>query len=172
MNDDVLSHITEFMEEEYVVFASVSTSWKLAWGDKPKITRALEVGTTIKQLSVALEYGLGKTSYVVSICSRMGRIDLLELCQKYDFHSDCFFLVSYIAASQGDFELLKWCKMNNYPWDANICAICAFKGNLEMLKWARENGCPWDETSYENAIIGGNIELINWVLGCQLNIIA
>ncbi len=52
-----------------------------------------------------------------------------------------------IAAKNDNFEMLKWLKENECPWNANTCSFAAYVGNFEMLKWLKENDCPWDENS-------------------------
>lgn len=163
--DDVLSHISQFVDEQYIPFASISRSWKHAWGDKPKLSRAIEVGMPVKQLSLALDYGLSKTRYVVSICARMGRIDLLECCKENGFDSYTFFDLASIASSLGDMNLLKWTINNIDSYFNNIYENCALKGNLEMMKWARKKNIPWNlEQVYDFSIIGDNDDLVEWVL--------
>ena len=31
------------------------------------------------------------------------------------------------------------------PWDEDTCANAAYNGDFEVLKWARANQCPWDK---------------------------
>lgn len=50
MNVDVLSHIKEFVSEDYIYFAPVSREWNAAWGENPKLTRAITQFTTLPQV--------------------------------------------------------------------------------------------------------------------------
>jgi len=77
-----------------------------------------------------------------------------------------------LAAGNGQLEVLKWARANNYPWDANTCTELAKNGHLEMLKWARANGCPWDAKTCSEAAQNGHLEVLKWARanGCPWDI--
>ena len=66
------------------------------------------------------------------------------------------------AARGGQFEVLKWARANECPWDFRTCAGAAKRGHLEVLKWARANGCPGDERTCAGAAYGGHLEVLKW----------
>ena len=57
------------------------------------------------------------------------------------------------AALQGSVRLLKWERVNNRTWSANMCAYAALNGHLPALQYLHENGCPWSfKTCYGAAL--------------------
>ena len=46
------------------------------------------------------------------------------------------------AAGEGQLEILKWLRENDFPWDEETCAAAALNGHLEVMQWMRANGCP------------------------------
>jgi hypothetical protein len=75
------------------------------------------------------------------------------------------------AATGGQFEILRWLKQHNTPWDESVCENAAQNGHLEMLQWARANGCPWNIDVCRNAALGGHFKLLKWAIenGCDWN---
>lgn len=55
----------------------------------------------------------------------------------YRFLTSTF--LSYLAAKNGDLDILKYAHKNGYHWNNSICAVAS---NLECLKFLHENGCP------------------------------
>jgi hypothetical protein len=56
-----------------------------------------------------------------------------------------------VRGGGGHFEVLKWARENDCPWDELTCTSAALGGHLEVLKWARENGCPWNAWTCDSA---------------------
>ena len=61
------------------------------------------------------------------------------------------------AARGGQFEVLKWARANDCPWDERTCECAAAGGQLEILKWAEENGCPMDVVACNIAALMGQV---------------
>ena len=75
------------------------------------------------------------------------------------------------AAEGGHLEVLKWLRVNRYPWDKITCTNAAFHGHLKLLQWARKNGCPWDENTCSYSAFHGHLKLLQWARknGCPWN---
>ena len=75
------------------------------------------------------------------------------------------------TAQEGQLEILKWLRANDFPWSERTCEYAAESGHLEVLQWARENGCPWHESTCKYAATGGRLEVLQWARanGCPWN---
>ena len=76
-----------------------------------------------------------------------------------DFNSLCTW-----AAEEGQLEILKWLRANDFPWSVRTCAYAAEGGHLEVLQWARANGCPWNRDTLIEARAGVHPEVLNWAI--------
>ena len=74
------------------------------------------------------------------------------------------------AAAAGSLKMLKWARVNGWPWDAWVCAYAAEYGHLEILQWLHANGCPWSEDTSTWATRSGHFEILKWAHanGCWL----
>jgi hypothetical protein len=70
---------------------------------------------------------------------------------------------SFIAASTGILEILKYAHENRCPWDEQVCASAALMGHLEVVKYAHENGCPWTKWTCINAACNGHLEVLKYL---------
>jgi len=80
----------------------------------------------------------------------------------YDKYNDDTFSLCTIAATEGQLEVLKWLRENDFPWSERTCNVAAQGGHLEVLQWAHANGCPWDEDTCSGAAEGGHLEVLQW----------
>ncbi|SHO33499.1 Pseudo ankyrin repeat-like [Cedratvirus A11] len=62
----------------------------------------------------------------------------------------------------GYWEVFRWAVTNGCPRDENTCSYTAKYGNLEMLQLLRASGCPWTEWVCINAAYSGNLEMLQW----------
>jgi hypothetical protein len=69
------------------------------------------------------------------------------LHQRGDLDEDSDSLCKW-AALQGQLEILKWLRENDFPWDEKTCTRAVRGGHLEVLQWLRANSCPWNENTY------------------------
>ena len=74
--------VEEFVEDkDYLFFASVSKSWRLAWtgSQRPKLTAAISEDRSVRQLSHCFRYGgLRRSALVCDAAAMLGRIDLFK----------------------------------------------------------------------------------------------
>jgi hypothetical protein len=78
----------------------------------------------------------------------------------------------YIAASNGDLELLSWLLVvKRCPVDGRSCSIAAFNGDLQVLQWLRNNGCPWDINTPIIAAKNNHLHILEWCYknNCPMN---
>ena len=75
------------------------------------------------------------------------------------------------AAKEGQLEILKWLRENDFPWDEKTCRLAAGGGHLEILRWAHSNGCPFDKKTRAWAAREGHLEVLQWLRanGCPWN---
>jgi len=69
------------------------------------------------------------------------------LHQRGDLDEDSDSLCKW-AALQGQLEILKWLRENDFPWDEKTCTRAVRGGHLEVLQWLRADSCPWNENTY------------------------
>ncbi|CAM9686416.1 unnamed protein product, partial [Scytosiphon promiscuus] len=56
---DIVACLAEFVDDEdHLFFTGVSSLWKEAWGQRPRITRAIADHTTVSQLACSFASGL------------------------------------------------------------------------------------------------------------------
>jgi hypothetical protein len=72
------------------------------------------------------------------------------------------------AAGEGQLEILKWLRANDFPWGKQTCERAALGGHIEVLQWAHANGCPWNENTCACAAYGGHLGVLQWMCtnGC------
>lgn len=67
------------------------------------------------------------------------------------------------GAYNGHFNVVKWARSHNCPWDEQTFAYAAAYNNIEMVEWLYENGCPWDENTCYSSASFGNLDILKWV---------
>ncbi|CAL6328541.1 unnamed protein product [Bathycoccus prasinos] len=71
----------------------------------------------------------------------------------------------YMAASQGNLEMLKYCVANKCPIDKEACANAAENGHLECLKYLREEvKAPWDSSTAVWAAQNGHLHILEYLV--------
>ena len=93
------------------------------------------------------------------------------LHQRGDLDEDSDSLCKW-AALQGQLEILKWLRENDFPWDEKTCTRAVRGGHLEVLQWLRANSCPWNEYTCAWAAHDGDLEMLQWARanGCPLSV--
>ena len=82
--------------------------------------------------------------------------------QRVDLHDELSDGLCTLAAGEGQLEILKWLRENDFPWNKCTCRYAVNGWHLEVLQWARESGCPWDEKTCAHAALGGHLEVLQW----------
>lgn len=62
------------------------------------------------------------------------------------------------------FEVLKWLKSIDCPWNEYTTHNAAKYGDLGMLKWLKDNECPFGKTIVTSAVEGDNFEMLKWLV--------
>jgi hypothetical protein len=69
---------------------------------------------------------------------------------------------TYVAASNGHIECLKYSHENGCPWDPETTYAAAITGHIECLKYAHKNGCPWHPRTTYSAACNGHLECLQY----------
>ena len=93
---------------------------------------------------------------------QLGDLSALQLIHQRGFLDDVFNSLCTWAAEEGQLEILKWLRANDFPRSVRTCAYAAKGGHLEVLHWARANGCPWSVRTCAYAAWGGHLEVLQW----------
>ncbi|CAN0268981.1 unnamed protein product [Scytosiphon promiscuus] len=168
---DTARYVAEFVEDnQFLFFASVSTVWRRAWPeDRPAATEAVTATTSVPQLSLSFDSGLGLTPDICRTAAKLGRLDLLECAREAGCPWDA--KTCSEAAAGGHLEVLQFARRNGCPWDEWTCAKAAWGEHLSVFQWARANGCPWDEWTFWGAGEDSNSEVLRWARqGCPFKI--
>lgn len=161
-NPDILRIITPYVgDQDYICVATLSRSWREAWGDKPRTSCVIGHGTTPGRLSLAFENYVEKTLKLTRQVVKIGRLDLLKICRS----NGCPWnkQVFSDAARSGNLEIIKYLKENGCPCDEWVCSQAARWGHLEVLKFLIENDFPQDEWTDSEAARGGHIEILKYL---------
>lgn len=68
---DVLSCLVEFVaSKQFLFFAPLSSSWKVAWGQRPKMTSFVKPDSSVSQLRESFECGLSRATLSFAVCWR------------------------------------------------------------------------------------------------------
>ena len=125
--------------------------------------------SSISTLEVVLEHKslwLG-IWYESDFCWRVAKTNKLELLKWVREEKNCDWdeLTIYMAASQGNLEMLKYCVANKCPIDENACARAAQNGHLEVLKYLREEAkAPWDFLTATWAAKNGHLHILEYLV--------
>ena len=132
---------------------------------------AIETGQ-LEILKWGLKYNYEINSYSDSIHG--GYIHILEWLKENGYlnmyNASAVDNLCTNASYAGNLEVLKWSRMNGFPWDSEVSIAASRIGNLEMLKWVKENGCEIDKTVAYYAAEYGYFETLQWALnnGCKM----
>ena len=100
-------------------------------------------------------------------CSEVANTNKLELLKWAREEKNCDWdeLTIYMAASQGNLEMLKYCVANKCPIDKEACANAAESGNLECLKYLREEvKATWDSRTASWAAAKGHLHILEYLV--------
>ena len=174
---DIMTHITPFLQDQYINTAGINKGWLRAYGTLPKTTLPVDKDTTVDQFMDHLEMGCGRevpscppgvympprsivyAEKPCAVASSLGRTDLLQagyesgLARKYTSTFDS-------AARNGHMETLKYLKFVECPWNVSTALSAVESGRIEVLEWVIENGCPCDGQVMLKAASVGNIEMV------------
>ena len=101
-------------------------------------------------------------------CWQVARTNKLELLKWAREEKNCDWdeVTIYMAASQGNLEMLKYCVANKCPINEWACTEAARNGHLEVLKYLREEvKAPWDWRTADEAAQNGHLHILEYLVG-------
>jgi hypothetical protein len=102
-----------------------------------------------------------------NFCWRVAKTNKLELLKWAREEKKCKWVggTIYMAAKQGNLEMVKYCVANECPIDAWACAYAAHSGHLEVLKYLREEAkAPWDSDTASWAAAKGHLHVLEYLV--------
>ena len=99
-------------------------------------------------------------------CWGVARTNKLELLKWAREEKNCDWdeVTIYMAASQGNLEMLKYCVANKCPINEWACTEAARNGHLEVLKYLREEvKAPWDWRTADEAAQNGHLHILEYL---------
>ena len=130
--------------------------------------------SSISTLEVAWEHFpwgsrgiLGKERDESYFCSRVAKTNKLELLKWAREEKKCEWdeKTIYLAAYQGNLEMVKYCVANECPIDEDACAFAALEGHLEVLKYLREEAeAPWYSLTASSAAQNGHLHILEYLV--------
>ena len=129
----------------------------------------IEEMSSISTLEVAWEHkSLWPRYWTESdFCSQVAKTNKLELLKWIREEKKCKWAGAtiYMAASQGNLEMVKYCVANECPIDAFACEYAAENGHLEVLKYLREEvKAPWDWGTATRAAENGHLHILEYLV--------
>lgn len=77
--EDILHHVAQYVDEEFLFFAGVSRRWRKAWGSRRSpLTRAITAHTSPSQLLCAFDCGLQRQWFVCQTVVKLSKLELLQ----------------------------------------------------------------------------------------------
>ena len=125
--------------------------------------------SSISTLEVVLEHKslwLG-IWYESDFCWRVAKTNKLELLKWVREEKNCDWdeLTIYMAASQGNLEMVKYCVANECPITVWACAFAAKNGHLECLKYLHEEAkAPWGWKTAYWAAQNGHLHILEYLV--------
>ena len=100
-------------------------------------------------------------------CCKVAQTNKLELLKWAREEKECDWGVGtiYMAASQGNLEMVKYCVANECPIDEGACADAATGGHLECFKYLHEEAkAPWGSWAADCAASSGHLHILEYLV--------
>ena len=143
------------------------------FADDLKLTFEAREMSSISTLEVAWEHYPWGTwgdesrmdeQYFCSGVACTNKLELLKLARE-EKNCDWDEVTIYMAASQGNLEMLRYCVANKCPINEWACTEAARNGHLECLKYLREEAkAPWDDLTADWAAKMGHLHILEYLV--------
>ena len=90
-----------------------------------------------------------------------GHLNLLKHAIAHGCPKDLTPMLSYVVASNGHLEVLKYLQSLGCRLHQAICARAAASGNIQLLTWLRDQSLPWGRTT-SSAAEAGHVHILQW----------
>ena len=110
---------------------------------------------------------LGREKDERDFCYEVAKTNKLELLKWAREEKKCEWneRTIYMAAKQGNLEMVKYCVVNECPIDTYTCACAAHSGHLECLKYLREEAkATWDSRTADEAAKNGHLHILEYLV--------
>ena len=107
-----------------------------------------------------------------SFCFQVAQTNKLELLKWAREEKKCSWDEGtiYMAAEQGNLEMVKYCVANECPIRTGACANAAKNGHLEVLKYLHEEAkAPWDSSTAAWAAGNGHLHILEYLVERKYN---
>ncbi len=106
----------------------------------------------------------------VWFCMNVAKTNKLELLKWIREEKKCRWdqRTIYVAAGQGNLEMVKYCVANEFSIGTGACACAARNGHLECLKYLHEEAkAPWDSLTASWAAQNGHLHILEYLVECK-----
>ena len=151
MNPDTISHILSFCGNAYVHLATVSKTWRQAYGGNRQTSLCEAVASVSRVGSVlpTLRRNSSFNNAAFYHASKIGNTRVLDLLLA-NKRPTALYKCTAGAVAGGNLGALAWAVANGFPLDRFVCHMAELNGNSEMLAWAVNNGCPREHALSKN----------------------
>lgn len=159
--NDELSHVMNFVGNDFLHVAGVNRTSRESWGDSETSTCYMDENTTETQLGFALDNGLERTVAVCELSARKGLHRLLETAVRLGCplgHSVCA-----AAAANGHLHVLQIARELGSAWCELTCVSAAKYGHLKVLIWCVDNYAPASDLVLLWASLNRHQHVVEWI---------
>jgi len=145
MNPDTISHILSYCGNAHLYVATVSKTWRRAYGGSTQ-TSVCESVASVSRISSVLPTLKSNRSFNNAAfyhASKIGNTCVLDVLLA-NKRPTALYACTTGAVAGGNLRALAWAVANGFPLDRFVCHSAEMNGNFEMLEWAVSKGCPRD----------------------------
>ncbi|CAM9115753.1 unnamed protein product [Ectocarpus sp. 8 AP-2014] len=165
MNPDTLSHVLSYCDNAYLYVATVSKTWRHAYGQRQNTSVHQAVASVSRVASIlpTLKLNVPMNNAAFYHASKNGNVCVLDRLLANE-RPVALYACTAGAVAGGHLRALEWAFSNGFVLDSFVCHSAASTGNLQMLEWAVDKGCPWDPAQCRDASRqNGHFAVQQWI---------